>query len=433
VSIGFSSQARESLESFSSALWLQLRQRATYLWVALAFSPLTALTHYIDPETVYFKGQPASILLGLIGMLLAFLLWIRYCSYSRISRLARVAIFLAIVCWIIQTLLIQLDDSLFNHLTYMLPATLIMVLLKTPTARDVFIAALVFSYALIIVASVALLLDAMQLTSSAFLASRNGYSRIPFLSDVMGIDTRWEGPFGNVNYAAPVGGFLVVFGASIGRPHRIPLLIGGVVIMVLSQGRSALFATVAGLLVVFLGSHYVNNLRNAQAFRIVLLTGTFVIGASYIWLFDRTFAFRTDVWLDYAALWRESPWFGVGTSGINEYVSQGSGLTDIRHSHGHSVFVDTMTRFGLIMLTLTVVTLIFILIVTIRASRYGAKQGLALFVFTVVAGLVETTLTWSYFGFLTIPLVLSLLLSAILPPEQLCGKSSGQVQEVGLS
>jgi O-antigen ligase len=407
----YRSRAKERVGQGEVAAWKAPRERAIYLWVALAFPPLVTLTQYIDPTTVYFKGQPASILLGLIGIVLTFLLWIPYRKTSQITSLAKFAIAMIVVCWLVQTFLIQYDDSLFNLLTFALPSILIMVLLKPPTSRDVFIAALVFSYTLILIATIGLLLDAMHLTSSAFIASRNGYSRIPFLSDVIGIDTRWEGPFGNVNYAAPVGGFLVVFGASVGRPHRIPLLIGGLVILVLSQGRSALVATVAGLLVVFLGSNYVNNLRNAQAFRIVLLSGTFLIIASYIWVFDRTFAFRTDVWLDYAALWRESPWLGVGTSGINDYASQGSGLNDIHHTHGHSVFIDILTRHGIVMFSLTVTTIVVILLLNIRAYVHGAKLGLPLFVFTVVAGLVETTLSWSYFGFLTIPLILSLLFS----------------------
>ena len=414
----YRSKAKERVGQGEVAAWKAPRERALYLWVALAFPPLVTLTQYIDPTTVYFKGQPASILLGLIGIVLTFLLWIPYRKTSQITSLAKFAIAMIVVCWLVQTLLIQYDDSLFNLLTFALPSILIMVLLRPPTPRDVFIGALVFSYTLVLIASVGLLLDAMHLTSSAFIASRTGYSRIPFLNDVLGIDTRWEGPFGNVNYAAPVGGFLVVFGASVVRPHRFPLLIGGIVILVLSQGRSALFATGAGLLVVLTSSQYVNGLKRATAFRIALISGTALIGASYIWFFDRSLALRADVWADYFQLWEKSPWLGVGTSGINDYASQGPGLNEIHHTHGHSVFIDTLTRFGLVMFLLTVTTFTVILLLNIRAYMYGAKLGLTLFVFTVVGGLVETTLSWSYLGFLTIPLILSLLFSAQLSSRE---------------
>jgi len=386
-----------------------------YLWVALAFSPIVTLAQYIDPTTIYFKGQPASILFGLVGTVIMILAWIPYRSNSRMTGLGQLAIAMTIICWVLQTSLIQYDDSLFNLLTFTLPTVLILVVLKPPTVRDVFIGALIFSYLLIAIALIGLILDILHLTSSAFIASRNGYSRIPILNDLLGIDTRWEGPFGNVNYAAPVGGFLVVFGASVGRPHRLPLLIGGLLILILSQGRSSLFATVAGLLVVLMSSHYVNGLKHAAALRLTLVSGTFLIGSSYIWFFDRSLALRTDVWHDYFQLWAQSPWLGIGTSGINDYASQGPALNEIRHTHGHSVFVDTLTRYGLVMFILTVATLTIILLLNLRALRNGDKLGIALFIFTIVAGLIETTFSWSYFGFLTVPLILSLLLSANMP------------------
>lgn len=388
-----------------------MSQRAVYLWVAFASSPVVVLANYIDPTTVYFKGQGASVLIGLASLALSVLLWIPYRSAGQFPRLAQIALGLILTMWLLQTLLIQLDDSLFNLMTFGLPVLMVLVLLKPPSSRDLIVSGWLFAYLLIFVGVLALLLDAMHLTASAFVAQRTGFSRLPILSDLLGIDTRWEGPYGNVNYAAPVGGFLLVFGASVAKPHRVPIILGGLFILVLSQGRAALFATAAGLLVVVLSSKWVSSLPKATMVRQLTVLGALLIGGSYIWLFDRTLALRTDVWSDFLAMWQRSPWLGVGSSGIADYVSEGTSMGLTRQTHGHSIFIDMLTRYGLLMLLLSVAILICILWVSIKAARHGDSMGLALFVFAVVAGTVETTISWSYLGILTVPLVLSLLAS----------------------
>jgi len=381
--------------------------------LAAAFSaaPLMMFANYVDPTSVHFKGQGAAVLIGLFAILVSLVLWVPYRSEQSLPALAIVGLSLILLAWMMQSLLIQLDGSLFNLTTFSIPLITLMILIKPPSMEDAQMAGRVFAYLLIVIGSVALVLDSIHVTQSAFIASRTGYSRIPILSQ-LGMNTRWEGPYGNVNYAGPVGAFLIVYGAGQRHSRKWILIAGGLFILILSQTRSAVFGLVAGLLVLALFSKHVAQWRYATLIRWGFSLVLALVGSLYILAFDRSMAFRTEVWSDYFTIWKTSPWLGVGDSGIKSYTTTGlpndAGLQD----HGHSIIIDTLARYGIGLLLVYLAVFAVTVVLGVWASRVGQPMGLALVVSAFVGGLAETTLTWSYLGFFTVPVVLALLLSA---------------------
>jgi O-antigen ligase len=388
------------------------QERAIYLWVAFATPPIAQFAHYLDPVTPLFKAQAAGVILGLSGLLIAALLWLPFRRATPWPTTSRLALVIILVTWTYATVLTQLDGSTFNLTTFSVPIVVAMVLLKPPAYRDVIGPSMLFAYALIASATASLILGEVGLAPDGFASQSSGNSRLPLLNIIFGISARWEGPFGNVNYAGPVGAFLVVFGASMKSWRRFSVVAGGACIMLLSEGRNALLAMVLGLFVLLAFSDPIGRLHRAAAVRFTLLGAILIGSGAYILVSDPTLSGRVEIWSAYLRLWWGSPWLGVGGSGITQYVIDNSGDQTMNHVHGHSVFIDTLARNGVFMLALFLAVLICTGIVAFRAAQIGQPAGLALFAFMVVAGLAETVHSMDYLSVNLVPLFIALFLSS---------------------
>ncbi len=405
--------AMATLASILRAIPQACRDRAFYLWVALATPPIAQFAHYLDPTTPLFKGHAAGVIFALVGLSLAVILWIPFRRRVTWSRVSIYAMALILAAWVYAVLRLQIGGDTFDLTAFCVPVVVLLIMLKPPNGRDVAGASMLFSYLLIASAMASLALDSAGLVSSGFDAAMTGYSRIPFIGHFFAIDTRWQGPFGNVNYAGPVGAFLIVYGATVKSWHRVILIIGGIGIVLLSQARGAIFAMVAGLVVLLAYSPSITRFSRPLLARVLIFGGLIVAGSGYIWVTDRTLGLRTDVWRDYLSLWKESPWIGVGDSGVTKYVIEGDGGTStLRHVHGHSVFIDTLARNGAVMLALFLAVLICMAIVAFQAAQIRQPAGLALLVFVIVAGLAETVYSMGYLSVNLVPLFIALFLSS---------------------
>jgi O-antigen ligase len=389
------------------------RDRALYLWAALATPPIAQFAHYLDPTTPLFKGHAAGVIFALVGLLLGVILWIPFRQSVTWPRLSIYALVLILMAWVYAVLRVQLGGYTFDLTAFCVPVVVLLIMIKPPNRRDVVGASLLFSYLLIASAMASLALDSAGLVGSGFDAAMTGYSRIPFIGHFFAIDTRWQGPFGNVNYAGPVGAFLIVYGATVKSWHRVILITCGVGIVLLSQARGAMFAMVAGLVVLLAYSPSITRLSRPWLARLLIFAGFVLAGTSYVGLFDKTLGGRTDVWRDYLGLWKESPWIGVGDGGVTKYVIGGDGGTSsLRHVHGHSVFIDILARDGVLMLALFIVALICTAIVAFQAAQIRQPVGLAILVFVIVAGLAETVYSMGYLSVNLVPLFIALFLSS---------------------
>ncbi len=389
------------------------QDRAIYLWAALATPPIAQFAHYLDPTTPLFKAHAAGVIFALAGLLVAVSLWIPFRRSVTWPRVSIYAMVLILVAWVYAVLRVQFGGYTFDLTAFCVPVVVMLTMIKPPNRRDVVGASLLFSYLLIASAMASLALDSAGLVRSGFDAAANGYSRIPFIGHFFAIDTRWEGPFGNVNYAGPVGAFLIVYGATLKSWHRVILITCGGGIVLLSQARGAIYALVAGLLILLAYSTSIQRLRRPWAARLVIFGGFILAGATYIGLADSTMSGRTGVWIDFLTLWKSSPWTGVGDGGIFRYVAEGGvGTTFPRHFHGHSVYLDTLTRGGVLLIVLLLAFTICIGIVGFRAANLGRPASLALLVLVVVGGLAETVYSIAYLSIHLVPLLIALMLGS---------------------
>jgi O-antigen ligase len=392
--------------------WSVLRGRAIYLWVALATPAVVAFTQYSLGGQVVFKGHTAAVLLGVVGTTLAVVLWLPYRRPTRWPALATAALLLMVATWAYQAIRMFQEGAQANFTTFAVPIVLVLIAWKPPSMEDVRIGLAVFAYSVIFVSALSIVLDLADLAPSAFIAAKNGVGRIPLLSDLFGIDTRWEGPFQHSNYAGPIGGSLILIGASFRGGNRVAMVAGGGVILLLSQSRTAFVATCFGLLVVVLFATPMRGLRYRKAVRWTALLAVITLVSAYIVAFDPTLAWRTYAWQDFFALWRESPWLGVGDARVTEYFVNGTVNGTMAFTHAHNIVLDPMTRYGIPMLVLIVGILALTAILAARALRLGQTLGASVTSFLIVLGLTETPFSWSYLSPLMVPLIIAVMVSA---------------------
>ena len=371
-----------------------VQNRATYLWVLFLIPAASRFGHYLAPNQPIFKGHDYGIIISAFLIMIAAALWIPYRRNGSWPVSALLFFATATVAWVYQVLRTHLDDSLFNLTVFVLPAAILLITLKRFSRKDTWIALWVLGYSLLAVALLSLVLGSFGLAPDGFLVSQSAVSRIPWLNEIA--PTRWGGPFGSVNYAAPVGGLLVLMGLSGNKPIATPLLFGGALVLILSQGRTALFALTAAATVQLLWGSRVAGRIHAPLIRIaVFLT----LGAGLLFYFfaiDGTLNGRTQVWQHFSHTFRDAPLIGIGDSGVLRHVEEYVRLENIvPHTHAHSVMLDTYIRFGAILAILGIALYALALRSTIRALPEIGSTPLAIVVFVVIAGLAETIHAWA--------------------------------------
>lgn len=120
------------------------------------------------------------------------------------------------------------------------------------------------------------------------------------------------------------------------------------------------------------------------------------LGGLYIVALDPTLNGRTPIWLDFINLWPQSPIFGIGDSGVSEYITSRIGTGLITHSHAHSVLLDGLVRFGAVMAVLTLTIFVIALWAGVTGLKTRGPGPLAVAVFVIVAGSAETIHSWKY-------------------------------------
>lgn len=386
----------------------QLRQRPWYLWIAFAIPAFGIFLQSVAPFEPTFKAQNLAVWLGILGALLVLGLWLFFKKYG-VDFPLRVFLVLLIFAWLYQNVLEALDGRSFNHTTYFLPLLLLLIYWKTPGTGGLLIAGLVLGYCLVAIIGFSLVLGGHFGIPNGFNAVDSGPSRFPFFSEFFGIENRWGGPFSSVNIATPAGGLLIMLGILYRGWNRTIFILVGVLVLFLSQARTTYFALSFALLILFVWSAWLSRLRFGVAIRWALMAISVLTAVLYIAIFDPTLALRTPVWSDYLGLVKQSVLRGVGTSGVNQYLSE-SVLNDpsiIVHEHGHSVYLDGLTRYGIVwlFLTLAVFAVAFYCVWKAR-NGYLSSRGPAIVTFIFFAALTETIFSWAYVTIYLLALVL---------------------------
>jgi O-antigen ligase len=379
----------------------------------------------IAPNKPVLLGRDWGIIAAFSLASIAFLLWLPFKRVQHPWSKVQLWFFsLLVVAWIFQSVSTHLDGRVFNSSAILLPIAAVLIVAKRPGSESLKNAFVCFLYGLAIISVASLILGSSGFIPNGFDGPDSGVSRLPILNSLFGIDTRWAGPFGSVNIAAPIGALLLVAGFTLKGINRVVIAAGGLGILVLSQGRTSLFAALFALAVLFAYSRQVQSSKYATQMSIA--SGGFMIGvlAIYIAVFDPTMAGRTPIWRNFLDLFIQDPLFGIGTSGLEGILSTGlSGYDVILFSHGHNVLLDIAVRHGIFLLVLSIAILTITALVAWRTRKLDSGKSLALAVFLIVVGLAETIHSWQY---LSVYVIVMIYIVVKANPSVLLGTQSSE-------
>ncbi len=389
-----------------------LGNRPLFFYVACVLPAVMIYLQATMPYTPTFKGQNLSVWAGILGGAVVLVLWTFYRRPRKLEFLNASVIVLLFVSWLYQVIRTQVDGSVFNMTAFLVPLILFLVLGKPPTQREASHGLLLLGYSLLVISLVSLLFGDFFWAPDGFGVSDAGASRIALLSDIFGITTRWGGPFGSVNMAAPIGGLLIIIGIGQVYWSRWILFSGGIIVLGLAQSRTALMAILVAVVVYFLCSNQVSRSKFSRPFRLVGIGALALLAVSYVIFFDPTLNGRTTIWSDFLGLLPGHLLFGIGDSGINNFVNLNSGSPGfIPHVHAHSVVLDGLVRYGLVMLVLSIAIFTISLVSTYRSIPRTGAYPFALVVYVIVAGLTETIHSWNYWSVYIVAITAAILMA----------------------
>lgn len=361
-----------------------------------------------------FFGQDFGIVGGVAVGLVAFLAWLFFRGQDPWSWVVRLFLFLLLTLWIYQILRMRSDQMGFNYTAFIVPLAVTMIWLKSVGRLDLKLALLVLGYSLSVIAMISYALGEVGLLASGFNVSDGQQLTRFFWLEVLGIETRWGGPWTSVNRASSIGGLLLVIGVVQRSWHRIFLMSVGAAVLMLGGSRAALMAAGLALLIVLLSQGRINDMRHKALIRVVAVLGLVLLFIAYIALFDPTLALRTPIWAYFVDLVPRSGLFGVGDSGINEYVNYLSqDPTFYAHTDPHNIYIDWLVRYGWLMLGLSLGTLTIAVVVAARAMVKGIAAPMALLAYVLTYGVADTILSWIYWSAFLVVVLWSVLYAVV--------------------
>lgn len=404
----------------------------------LALTPVLAIiTHHMWSNGPTFRGQPPSVFVAYACVLVAAGLWLvgrpalRPPNEERLPGLGYAMLAALAALWAVSLLLSVQHGDLFD-LTALLPPVILAMLWFGPPTRGAALRGLdVWGLGIVAIAIIAMALDFIGLRT----IDPQGIIRWPGevlrllgfdpLTSVPGeqIDAcricygfvgRWEGPFGNVNTAGPLGATVLMLGLLRAGWRRWTLAIGGALIVILSDSRTALIAIAFGVLAWILCAPAIGHWRVRTWQRWLALAIAVTAAVGYVGVIDRDLNLRTEVWGSFLRSWTTSPWIGVGGSGIGQLIE--AGRLPGWASHGHSLPIDGLLRYGLGGLLLVLALFTVLVTLALRSARRGEVLPIVLITTAIGAALTEDLLDWRYWSLALVPLVLAGIVAARTPP-----------------
>jgi O-antigen ligase len=300
-----------------------------------------------------------------------------------------------------------LSRALVDGAPILLAATLVLAGLKRPVGRGVETAVDFFAWALVVASIAVLALEVAGVLPSFYSANGGVFSDLAEfdnanhwlpLTGLLSLDGRWGGLAQDPNAAGPIGACLIVYGLTRPGIRRVTWVASGVLMLVLTDSRTAYVAAAAGLFVLAVLPRWSGQGRVSWPARTVAASLA-ALAALRILLSLRadpggtvTATGRVTMWPDFLSLLQQSPLFGVGDAGIAKAVANGT-LAPWSFQ-GHSVYVDTLVRYGILGLLLVLLVLGLALVITVRSALQGASRGLAVLTVLLMVSLTEASLPW---------------------------------------
>ena len=341
---------------------------------------------------------------------------------------ARVWFALVIVLWLYFAWAEASHDGRTDLAAIFVPLTAALLWLRKPRHVDVWTAGDVFAWVLIGASFTVLALEVVGVVPSWY-RSMGGYfvelsiydreSHWLLIGSALGLDGRWGGPLRDPNLMGPLGAFLVVYGFSRRRVKRIVFVLGGVLLVLLSDSRAAYAALAVGLLLLLLLPGWGSRLFTFTVPKVLAVVVGLAAGARLLRDYQvnpggtLTMTGRTSMWPDFLSLWADSRMTGVGTPAIWQAIEDGR-LPEWA-AHGHNQYIDTVVRYGAVGLVLTCSVFALALGIAVVGASRGVGVGIAAMGVVFVATISNLAVDLRYPSPTFSVILLAVLLAATAP------------------
>ena len=390
----------------------RFRWSRLYPSVILLMPVLSQFGQFLSPDTPVFAAQPLGVLIQLILIAVATVLWLNYRPAMGWSLVGRAFFMSLLASWLIAVPLSIFHDDALVITAGLLPVLLGMFFIKRPNTRDVTLAGDSFAWSLVSIAVIAQMLEWCGLKDLHYEGWNRSWIQIwdtfPFLFRLVDYGLRWEGPFGNVNFAGPIGAFLVVYGVLRLVFPGFVMVVTGLTILFVSDSRSAWMSTLIAVVSFFAVRTCLNNRHRIVGWLLFVLAGAMLgVLLFALWADGSEYARRT-FWEAYLRQALEAPFHGVGGRGIQSLISEG--LLPSLATHGHSIIIDPLLRYGWIGTAGILVCLGLGVAIAVRSVPAVRPGAVALVVLFLATGLAEDLVNWTSFSIAIVPLILVALI-----------------------
>lgn len=369
----------------------------------------TRWAQYLWPTEPTFRGQSVAIWFMYAGMLVVLITWLWSPARSRARGLLASFLAVSLLLWIALIVITRIHGDLFNYTAFWLPAILLMVWWKAPSSGEAWTAIRVAGWSMVVMLLVTRVLEMVGLLAVRDVPDWiDRFDRARYwlpLSDLMGIDGRWPGPFGHNGHTAMAGALLIVIAVAQWCRISSPVFIFvGIFTLLLINGRASIGAAVVGIgvMIVFSRRGVLGSIPGWV--RVAGALAGVALAAFVLYRGEAGMTGRNAIWPAFFDLWTTSPVIGVGTTGINS----SSGLT-LEFGHAHNLYLDELTRHGLVGLLLMLTMLAIGAVIAFRSAVAGSAGPLAIIASYLVLALTEPRNDWIHPSVAGLLLLLSVL------------------------
>lgn len=377
----------------SSAVFSWLRtSQVPYVALLMTSLMVAAWANYLadrlGPSTFTVKDQAPGIFIPILAFPLVLVLWLLYRRSTPRDPWVTVFLVLLILAWLAHIWIALIHGDQLAHTVWIYVPLLIMLSIKPPGPGSALSVAQWFAWCAVVILIVTRVLEMLgvvpvfQLDQEIIDWERENYW-IP-LSDVLGIDGRWPGPFGFNSKTGFIGALLVIIALVKWRARNAIVLVVGVVTLLVTASRGSFLAAACGLAVLATFTRVGILGRIPVAVRAVV-AAVVALGVGYAVLASPTGLTGRGSWIwpAFTNLWGTSPWIGVGQVGILADPEAGVPM------EAHNLYLQELTRFGVIGLVLQYAPMVIGLVLALLAAFRGRTWPLAILVTFAVASITE--------------------------------------------
>jgi len=384
-------------------------RRIQYLSVLAVVVMGMRWSQYLWPTAPTLRGQTIAIWLMFAGFGFVLLAW--WFNSRRSTPGVWLSGFLAFVMltWAAVFISNRVHGDAVNYTAFLIPPVLLLIWLRPPSLGEAWSAIRAVGWMAVVMLVGTRVLEVLGVLQVRYVPGWiNQFDRENYwlpLREVMGLDGRWPGPFGHNGHTAMAGATLIVIAFAQWRRASSPVfLFVGILTLLLINGRASIGAAFVGIAVMVVFSRWGYLARIPTWLRLLAAGSGSVLVAFALLGGSAGTTGRQSIWPAFFELWQTSPLLGVGTSGI----SVSGGLTQ-DFGHAHNLYLDELTRHGLIALIALSAMLIMGTVIAFRAAIQGSAGGLAIIASYLVLNLTEPRNGWLHPSFTGLLLILSVL------------------------